>query len=170
MEEAFMSALITEVKRRLIQESVSRIKKCLGQLEDAEIWYRPNNNTVSVGNLVLHLCGNVRQWILSGMAGKPDHRNRQGEFDTTGPIPRGKLVEDLDQLMEEVSIYLNTISFDQLVAVYKVQGFEESGIAILLHVVEHFSYHVGQITYFVKTRKDIDLKYYGGLDLNKTGQ
>ena len=165
-----MSALIVEVKRRLLQDSVPRIKKCLDQLEDAEIWYRPNHNTVSVGNLILHLCGNVRQWILSGMAGKPDHRKRQDEFDTPGPISRQKLLEDLDHLMEEVSHYLNTIGFDQLLAVYKVQGFEETGVAILIHVVEHFSYHVGQISYFVKTRKDIDLKYYGGLDLNQTGE
>lgn len=165
-----MLAMIGEVKRRLLRESVTRIKKCLDQLEDNEIWHRPNNNTVSVGNLILHLCGNVQQWVLSGMGGMPDHRNRQNEFDALGPIPRQQLLENLDKLVEEVNGYLDTVSFDQLLAKYKVQGFEESGIAILIHVVEHFSYHVGQITYFVKTRKDIDLQYYAGVDLNKTGK
>ena len=165
--QQFCDAFIQEVKRRLFKESVFRIKKCLSQLEESEIWYRPNENSNSVGNLILHLCGNVRQWILSGLAKNLDTRQRQTEFDEKGPIPAQQLLQDLDQLMAEVDQALDLIKPEHLLEMYAVQGFQESGISILTHVVEHFSYHVGQITYITKALKDKDLGYYSGLNLEK---
>ncbi|MDH3651285.1 MAG: DUF1572 domain-containing protein [Saprospiraceae bacterium] len=162
------NALIKEVKFRLIQESVPRIEKCLTQLSEAEVWLRPNQETVSVGNLILHLCGNVRQWILSGIGKAPDYRKRQEEFDTSGPIEKAALLNDLEILMVEVSELLDQLKQEDLIEIHQVQGFEYSGVGILLHVVEHFSYHVGQITYFVKSRKNIDMGYYSGVDLDVT--
>ncbi len=161
-------ALVAEVKRRIIAESVPRIKQCLAQLSEGEIWYRPNENVVSVGNLVLHLCGNLRQWVLSGLGQQPDHRQRDREFAETGPISTEKLVTQLDTLMQKVAAVLDQLTPHDLVTARAVQGYEESGLSILMHVTEHFSYHTGQITYFVKTRKNVDLQYYGGQDLNKT--
>ena len=154
--------------RRRLEESVPKLKKCLDLLTEEEIWHRPNVQTVSVGNLVLHLCGNVRQWILSGIGNQPDRRQRQKEFDEKGPILREKLIRELDDLMMEVDKVLDGVNLAMLVKKRKVQGMDESGLGILIHVVEHFSYHVGQITYFVKTQKNLDLKYYEGMDLNKT--
>ena len=161
-------ALISEVKRRIIGESVPRIKQCLGQLTEEEIWHRPNENVVSVGNLVLHLQGNLRQWVLSGLGGQPDHRQRDREFDQTDPLPAAELMRQLDALMAEVEAVLDRLTPADLVATHRVQGYDETGVAILMHVTEHFSYHTGQITYFVKTRKNVDLQYYGGHDLNQT--
>ncbi len=160
--------VVREFRRRLLKESVPRLKKCLNVLTEKEIWHRPNAETVSVGNLVLHLCGNVRQWILSGIGNQTDRRERQKEFDEKGPIPKEKLIKDLDDLMMEVDRVLDGVDPAMLVEKRKVQGMDETGLGILIHVVEHFSYHVGQITYFVKTHKNMDLKYYGGVDLNKT--
>ena len=161
-------ALIDEVKRRIITESVPRIKKCLAQLSEEEIWHRPNEHVVSVGNLILHLCGNLRQWVLSGLGGAPDHRQRDAEFAQTVPIPTDALIRQLDTLMQEVEQVLDRITPQDLVATRPVQAYQETGLAILMHVTEHFSYHTGQITYYVKTRKNIDLQYYGGQDLNRT--
>lgn len=166
--QAFRDALVSETKRRLFEESVPRIKKCLAQLTEEETWRRPNAEVVSVGNLVLHLCGNVRQWILSGLGGLQDHRIRQQEFDETGPIPTEKLLDDLDKVMADVNLVLERLRPEDLLRQRSVQGiFEESGLSILVHVVEHFSYHTGQITWAVKTMKAVDLQYYGGLDLGK---
>ena len=161
-------ALISEVKRRIIGESVPRIKQCLGQLTEEEIWHRPNENVVSVGNLVLHLQGNLRQWVLSGLGQQPDHRQRDREFDQTEPLPAAELMRQLDALMAEVETVLDQLTLANLMATHRVQGYNETGVAILMHVTEHFSYHTGQITYFVKTRKNVDLQYYGGQDLNQT--
>ena len=161
-------ALISEVKRRIIGESVPRIKQCLYALSTDEIWHRPNENVVSVGNLVLHLQGNLRQWVLSGLGQQPDHRQRDREFDQVDPLPAAELMRQLDALMVEVETVLDQLTPANLVATYRVQGYDETGVAILMHVTEHFSYHTGQITYFVKTRKNVDLQYYGGHNLNQT--
>lgn len=165
---AFGRALLAETKRRLFRDSQPRIHRCLAQLTEEEIWYRPNAETVSVGNLVLHLLGNVRQQILSGLCGAADGRRRQEEFDEKGPIPADELLRRLDALMAEVDRELDRVDPASLLTVRKVQGYEESGLSILVHVIEHFSYHVGQMTYYVKSRKAVDMGYYAGIDLNVT--
>lgn len=168
--EEYRELLVQEVRRRLIEESIPRIKKCLAELNTEEVWYRPNDNSNSVGNLVLHLCGNVRQWLLSGLGGYPDHRNRQQEFDERGPFPTSILIRHLDELMEEAEKVLNKLTAEQLLQTFEIQGFRETGVSILVHVVEHFSYHTGQITYYVKWRKNINTDYYRGINLNVIGR
>ncbi len=167
----FETKVLEEIKKetqRRLNENLIRLEKCLSLLNQEELWYRPNENTASVGNLVLHLTGNVRQWLLSGLGGEPDNRKRQGEFDQTGPIPASELLTDLKTVLDKVNLLLDRISPEILIEQRSVQGFNESGISIIVHVVEHFSYHVGQITYITKAKKNVDLKYYGDTDLNQT--
>lgn len=158
--------IIREVRRRLVEESIPRALKCLEELTEEQVWHRANANTNSVGNLVLHLCGNARQWLLSGLGETKDERKRQAEFDETGPLPKAELVSMLNVLSEEIDELLNGLKAEVHLKTIEVQGFQESGFAVLLHVVEHFSYHVGQISYFVKLRKDMDLSYYGNQNLD----
>jgi uncharacterized damage-inducible protein DinB len=162
---AFGRALLAETRRRLIEESQPRIHKCLALLSEEEIWHRPNGETVSVGNLVLHLCGNVRQYILHALDGAPDVRVRQQEFDEPGPIPAAELLCRLDDVMAEVDAALDRIDPASLLEIRRVQIFDESKLSILVHVVEHFSYHVGQITYFVKSQKALHTGYYAHIVL-----
>lgn len=169
MEAALHKAMLSETRRRLLREGIPRLRQCLDLLEEAEIWYRPNAHSNSVGNLVLHLCGNVRQWVIHGLGGKPDTRRRQAEFDEQGPLSAGQLHALLDQLEQDLAPVLTGITPSDLAYTRKVQGFDETGVGILMHVVEHFSYHVGQVVYFVKARKDLDLGFYRGQDLDATG-
>lgn len=162
---ALTNAFITEIKRRLFTESVTRLKKCVSELTEEQIWYRPNNSSNSVGNLVLHLHGNVRQWVVAGLGKNKDVRERQKEFDEKGPVSLEKMLADIDKLMEEVNQILNNTSTNDLLEVRNVQGYDESGLSILVHITEHFSYHVGQMTYIVKMLKDKDMGYYDGHDL-----
>ena len=166
---ALGQALIAECERRLFDESLPRLKKCLALLAEEEIWFRPNNETVSVGNLVLHLCGNVRQWILSGLGGAADGRQRAQEFSAAGPLPTSQLLHLLDATMTDAKTVLQHLEPGSLSTVHPVQGFQESAVGILVHVVEHFSYHTGQIAYFVKARKGVDLGFYRGINLGKIG-
>ena len=161
--------LIADVKRRLITESLPRIEKCLDELSLEQVWHKQNKNTNSVGNLILHLCGNVRQYILSGIDGQPDVRERDLEFSEEGPIDKEVLKRKVQQLMQEVDQALDRIKAEYLTKQIRVQGFEENATAILVHVVEHFSYHVGQITFYTKFINDVDTGYYAGLDLNAKG-
>ena len=163
------TAFIAEIKRRLFEENIPRLKKCLSELTTEQIWYRPNNSSNSVGNLVLHLQGNVRQWVVAGLGKNPDVRERQLEFDEKGPVPIKKMLDDLDKLMMEVTTILNKVTATDLLEVRNVQAYQESGLSILIHITEHFSYHVGQMTYIVKMLKDQDMGYYDGHDLEAKG-
>jgi uncharacterized damage-inducible protein DinB len=166
----FHSLFIADVKRRLIDESEKRINICLGELTEEEVWQRPNPQSNSVGNLILHLCGNARQWVVSGLGGIPDERNRDAEFAEQGSISKEELVAKLRQLMLDIVPVLDRLSPEDITKRYVIQGFNETGLSALIHVVEHFSYHVGQMAYFVKARKAHDLGFYRGLNLQKTNE
>jgi len=163
-----LSQLVAETRRRIFQESIPRIRKCLDLMTEEEVWKRPNKNSNSVGNLILHLCGNARQWIVAGLGKKEDLRKRQDEFDEEGPIAKEALLNRLDYLIAEVDTVLDQLNVADLTDKHNVQCYEESGLSILIHVIEHFSYHTGQITYYVKALKDVDTGYYSGQDLDQT--
>ena len=167
MTDALAAGIISEARRRMVGESRERILTCLEKLSDAEIWHRPNAETVSIGNLVLHLCGNVRQWIVSGIGGAPDVRRRAYEFSERGPIPRAVLISRLNETLSAADETLKSLDSAALARTYRIQGNDETGVAAVIHVVEHFSYHTGQIVYFVKSRHGVDLGFYAGQDLNK---
>lgn len=162
---AFCEALLKETRRRLFDESFPRLRQSLNTLTEQEIWTKPNANSNSVGNLSLHLCGNARQWIISGLGGVVDERQRQKEFDEKGPIATSQLIELINQLEHDIEDVLQKVRPSDLLNKRKVQTFQETGLSILVHVVEHFSYHIGQITYYVKLRKDIDTAYYKDITL-----
>ena len=92
--------LIKEVRRRLIEESAPRIEKCLNRLTDDQIWWRPNSESNSIGNLVLHLSGNVRQWIIAGVGGQPDTRTRNEEFKS-GKLSTSFIADHIDDLIPD---------------------------------------------------------------------
>ena len=157
--------LIREVNLRLHVESLPRILSCLDQLSDEQIWWRPNESSNSIGNLILHLSGNVRQWIGSGLGGLPDARKRQAEFDERNPITRADLVRILTGTMTIAREIIEHIPESELLRKRPVQTFRESGLSILIHVTEHFSYHTGQIAYITKMITDRSLDFYKGVSL-----
>jgi uncharacterized damage-inducible protein DinB len=159
----FRDALIQEVLLRLYDESLPRIIKCLGQLSENQIWWRPNESSNSIGNLVLHLCGNVSQWIGSGLGGFPDSRTRQSEFDQREGITKEELTHLLISTMEQIKPVITNLPAEELLRNRAVQTFEESGLTILIHVTEHFSYHTGQIAYITKMLTDNPLDFYEGI-------
>src|SRR5690606_5970234 len=136
---AFRDALVREVMRRLFEESFPRIRQCLLRLTDEQIWWRPNPASNSIGNLVLHLCGNMRQWVFAGLGDGADTRRRQAEFDERGPLPRAALDLLLTDTMELVRPVIEEVRTDSLLQPRAVQTFEETRLSILIHVTEHFS-------------------------------
>jgi uncharacterized damage-inducible protein DinB len=164
-ENPLRNALISEVIHRLYDESLPRILKCLDMLDNDQVWWRPNESSNSIGNLVLHLCGNITQWIYSGLGGFEDHRDRQTEFDERGTIDKLELSQLLISTMEKVKIVIIQLPESELLRTRPVQTFQETGLTILIHVTEHFSYHTGQIAYITKMLSDNPLGFYEGIRL-----
>ncbi|MCF8237482.1 MAG: DUF1572 domain-containing protein [Saprospiraceae bacterium] len=157
--------LIREVEHRILGESIPRIRKCLVQLTPGQIWFRPYPEMASIGNLVLHLIGNARQWILQAMVGQHFVRDRVAEFSETGPIPTEELLQMLTLLEADLRVGLPSITEDQMLQIYPIQIFEETGVSVLVHVIEHFSYHTGQIARDTKRILKVDLEFYEANDL-----
>ena len=161
------SQFIAESRRYLRGEYLPKIAACVERLSDDDVWWRPNEESNSIGNLMLHLAGNVRQWIIAGVGELPDTRNRQAEFDERRQIPRDQLIEELDRTLREADVVLATLLPGALAADRTIQGRPVSVFDAVYHVVEHFSMHVGQIAYLTKARTGKELGFYrnddGGL-------
>ena len=115
--------LIAQAEHVLRHVYLPRIERCLEQLSPKQIWWRPNEASNSVGNLALHLAGNVRQWIVSGLGGAKDNRQRDLEFDERGPLPRRVLVSRLGKAVRDACRVLGTLSPEDLARVHTVQKF-----------------------------------------------
>lgn len=164
--EGLKEAFISNILHRLFEESMPRIKTCLEKLTTEQIWWRPNENSNSIGNLVLHLDGNVRQWILSGIAGVPDLRIRHLEFTSRKPIDAHALITILDNLQRDTHSVIRQVQLRDLLEKRPVQVYHETGVSILIHVTEHFSYHTGQIAYITKMLLDQQVDFYDDSLLN----
>ena len=157
-----------QAKFRINEESIPRILKCLSMLNIDEVWRKPNENTNSIGNLILHLEGNATQWILSTFTDHTDQRNRDYEFETTEKLSIEILTERLNNLKNKLEVCFNNLDENRLISTYTVQCFNETGVSILIHVIEHFSYHTGQITLLTKLLTNKATNFYEDLDLNQT--
>lgn len=144
----------------------SRIEKCLHQLTEEQVWEKPNASSNSIGNMILHLCGNITQYIHSSLGNEKDTRKRDIEFSTKGGFSKIELLEKISKVTEKAIYVLQNVSVNELLRKRMVQGFEYTGIGIIIHVTEHYSYHVGQIAYWTKFLADQDLGFYEDLDLN----
>lgn len=153
-------AFIQNARDFLQQDYLPKIERCLERLTDEQIWWRPNPESNSIGNLLLHLCGNARQWIVSGLGGAKDERQRQSEFDERRMISRDELLHILRTTLNEVDETLAKFDQSRLLETFTIQGTETSALAAIFHVTEHFSMHTGQIIQLTKMLAQTDLVFY----------
>lgn len=140
-----------------------RIETCLAKLTPEQIWLRHTDNENAVGNLVLHLTGNVRQWILSGVGGQPDARVRDTEFAARGGVEPAELRTRLRATVDEAAALIRALPAARLADRLTVQGYDITVLEAILHVVEHFSGHTGQIVFATKFLTGEDLGFYAHL-------
>lgn len=148
----------------LIEDYLPKIELCLEQLDDQRIWWRANPQSNSIGNLILHLCGNSRQWIISGLGAQPDNRKRDAEFEQAGGISRAELLALLRNTLSEVGTVLSSLDPATILETRKIQGTDVDVLQAVFHVTEHFSMHTGQIILLTKLLAQKDLKFYEFLD------
>ena len=159
-----VSAEFLEKSRSLLQEYVPKIERCLEHLSDEDVWWRPNEAANSIGNLVLHLCGNVTQWIIGGVGDREYVRHRQQEFDERTQIPSEELLRRLNAVVEEADEILAGLDRSALLSIRTIQNYHVTVLDAIYHVVEHFSMHTGQIILLTKARTGTDLKLWQPVD------
>lgn len=146
--------------RQTLTRWSGRIDTCLQQLTLEQIWWRQGENSNAVGNLVLHLCGNVRQWIICGAGGAADARNRDAEFAQREAISVAELRERLAATVAEADGVLARLTEDELRAQRHIQVYDITVLEAVHDSVAHFALHAGQILYATKLLTGADLGFY----------
>ncbi len=162
--QAFAQNLAVEFRRRMLDEYVPRIRKCTEILSEDQAWIVPGPFNNSVANLLMHLAGNVRQWILCGLGGDQDQRDRPFEFSGSRDqvdTPISALMDRLEKTVQQAAAVVDNVTVDRWLEEMKFQErYAETVVGAVIHVVEHFSSHAGQIYAFTKQVTGKDLKFY----------
>lgn len=153
-----------------MEESLRMITRCFDSLREDEVWKRPNATSNSIGNLVLHLRGNITQYVMASVGGAEDHRERDLEFSRRDGIDKAELLAILRETVAQASQCISRCDEAEFLRMRTVQGFRFSGLGAVLHAVEHLSYHTGQIAFWTKILRDEDLGFYAGKDLNQKNE
>ena len=155
-----LDQIFIECSTKNLEQMVSRIRACLDKLSPGEIWARGHENENAIGNLVLHLSGNVRQWIISGVGGAPDTRVRDAEFAARALMETEELLGRLEATVNEAIAVLGGVTAEQLEERVTIQKYNVTVLEAIYHVVEHFSQHTGQIIFATKMLTGEDLGFY----------
>lgn len=162
-----LSAFLDESRRLLADEYPRKIAVALGPMSEEDLWWRPNEVSNSVGNLLIHLAGNVRQWVVHGLSGADDERHRAAEFARRSGLGPEEAFGILMESVQAADRVLATLDPATLGEPRTIQGVDTTGLRALYHVVEHFSGHTGQILYIAKLRQAQDLGLY---DVDEDGK
>jgi uncharacterized damage-inducible protein DinB len=159
MEDA-LHRLFLDCSVRRLEHNLSHLETCLGKLTEEQVWARGSENENAIGNLVLHLAGNVRQWIVAGVGGAPDTRERDREFSARGDISIRELTERLRGIVREAAAVIGAVTPEHLAERIVIQKYDVSVLEAIYHVVEHFSLHTGQIIFATKLLTGSDMGFY----------
>ncbi|MBL8726980.1 MAG: DinB family protein [Planctomycetes bacterium] len=158
---ALTGIVAREFRRRLLAEMLPRMRTCCDLLGDERVWQRPAPNCNSVGNLLLHLAGNTTQWILVTFGEFEDRRTREAEFAADGGGTARELCERLAAVWTRACAVVDALPPAELLRERTIQGrYLETGLAAILHVLEHSSGHAGQIYAWTKQVTGRDLRFY----------
>lgn len=161
--EPALDRIFLDCSARRLTQLASRLDDCLSRLSDEQIWIRGGDNQNAAGNLVLHLAGNLRQWIVAGVGGAPDVRDRDAEFSVREGATAGELRALLTAVVHESATTIAAVPAARLAERLHVQGYEVTVLEAIYHVVEHLAQHTGQIIFLTKALTGADLAYYAHL-------
>jgi uncharacterized damage-inducible protein DinB len=151
---------VGEARRHLLEDYLPKLERCLEQLTDEQVWWRASESSNSVGNLLLHLEGNARQWLVAGVGGAEDRRTRDREFGERASVPSALLLAALRATLAEADAALARLEPPALLERRRIQGRDVTVLGAVLHAVEHFSMHTGQIILLTKLHTGGDLAFY----------
>jgi uncharacterized damage-inducible protein DinB len=154
----------------LSKELLPRVEGAVQQLSEEDLWWRPNEASNSVGNLLLHMAGNLRQWVVHGVGGEEDARVRNEEFSSRGGVSKTEALDLLRSAVADAGRTLARLDASTLASDLTIQGLSVSGMEAIYHAVEHFSMHAGQIFLLTKLKTEQDLGFYRVKDDGKVGR
>jgi uncharacterized damage-inducible protein DinB len=164
-----LAALFLDFSRKkLLEQFWPRLRETVAPLTEEQVWWRPNEASNSIGNLILHLNGNVGQWLVASFNREEDKRNRPAEFTAQGEATSADLLAMLGTTLDAAAAVLDRLTTEELLARYEIQGYAVRGLDAVYQVVEHFGLHYGQIVYIAKNLTGRDLGFYK--ELNQTGR
>lgn len=158
--DAIALAFLDKSRNLITAEYLPKIERCLDRLTDTDIWWRANEASNSIGNLMLHLSGNVTMWIIGGVGRLPFERHRQLEFDERRKIPATELRRRLRTVVQQADEVMSAVDSNELLSRRQIQGYDVTVLEAIYHVVEHFGMHTGQIILLSKARVGQDLKLW----------
>jgi hypothetical protein len=164
-----LAALFLDFSRKkLFGQYWPRLRECVSPLTTAQVWWRPNEASNSIGNLILHLNGNIGQWLVASFKKDEDRRNRPAEFAAKEGATAADLLAKLGATLDDAEKVLDRLTVEELLAPYEIQGYHVHGLDAVYQVVEHFGLHYGQIVYITKSLTAKDLGFYK--ELSRTGR
>ena len=161
--------LIIEIKKNSIyrlEENLRMVLICFDKITEKDLWNKPSKKGVALGNQIIHIVGNMKQYLISALGEKKINRERDNEFIIDKRMTKSSLINMLSNTIQESKKTITKLSMENLLKIRKVQVYTLSGIGCLIHSVEHFSYHTGQIALLTKNITNNDLGFYDGIDLN----
>jgi uncharacterized damage-inducible protein DinB len=151
MEEPLGTEFLHIVKSRLLDEYPRQIQACLDALDESALWWRPNDQSNAVGNLVLHLAGSNRFYLEHAIGGGRDVRDRDAEFAARGGHSKGAVFQVYEEVRATMARVLDTLTPSRLVETTNATGRPSSFARILMHVTHHNALHLGQIVFVTKS-------------------
>jgi hypothetical protein len=155
-------------RKKLLGQYWPRLRETVAPLSPQQLWWRPNDASNSIGNLILHLNGNVGQWLVASFNKDEDRRDRPAEFAAKEGAIAAELLAKLSATLDAAGAVLDRLTVEELLAPYEIQGYHVHGLDAVYQAVEHFGLHYGQIVYISKLLTAKDLGFYK--ELNKTGR
>ena len=157
------ASLLDQFKRSAaakLRQDLAQVLRCARLLTLNELWHRSNDHCNSVGSLLLHLTGNVRQWILAGIGGESFERDRPAEFGQRVALPAEPILAELERVACAAIDMIEQLDPAGLARRCSIQGYDVSALQAVFHVAEHFSFHTGQIVHMTKVLRSVDLSLY----------
>lgn len=166
MEEQLLNDFKENAIFRL-NESLRMIKIAMDSVDDAHLWKAPFPKGMTLGNQLLHCCGNMTQYIIAGLGNTVDNRERENEFEVYIDRTLNDLLKNLEATVATSIETIEKAPNTSYTHHRHIQGFYLSGMGAVFHAVEHFSYHTGQIAFWIKQQTGKDLGFYAQHNLNQ---
>ena len=152
MKDNLLVEAFARESHEAVDQELRRIAHSLDQLGEDDVWWRPVPCVNSIGTIIRHLCGNLRQRFLHGIGGEPDIRDRQAEFEETEHVSKAELVDELGSVVDQVHEVLDNIAGSVLLAERRIQGLDANGLSVIYSTVTHLEGHALQIAYITHMR------------------